>query len=203
MVSQEITAKILRIESQTTPLRSLLSVEQRPYHEKAFAVCAKGLAPLVSHVYYEKDERDLRLYFMLQKGLDLTIIVGDMPPAHNNASDPLGLLFKRTFATLSREKERGVFRLIVSSRDFQETGTSPKDLARLFSLLKSRLGDDFSYLAFFETREGFRAILQSPHEHLHASFARVARTEQKEGWSLSSTCWDSLDRACAAFSSLA
>lgn len=193
MISQEITAKTVRVESQTTPLRSLLSVERHPSRERAFAVRVKGLAPLVSHVYYEKDDSDLRLSFMLREGLDLTIIVGDMPSTHNRAE----LLYARAGRAPSSEKKRDTFRCAISLRDFQETGTTPKDLPRLFSLLKHRHGEECSFLVFFETRRGFRAILQSPREEAHASLAQKTRTERRGRWSLSAARWDSLDRALA------
>lgn len=198
MISQEITAKTVRIESQTTPLQSLLSVEPHPSRERAFALCAKGLAPLVSHVYYEKDDSDLRLSFVLRKGLDLTIIVGDMPSPHNRVER----LYTRAMRALSREKDCGVFRFALSLNDFEETGTTPKDLARLCLLLNHRLGREASLLIFFETRRGFRAVLQSSRENLHAALARKTRTERKKAWSLSIARWDSLDLATADTASI-
>lgn len=75
--------------------------------EKTFVVSLKGLAPWIATVRYEKDTRDLRLYFTLnptaggeispealslhmQSQTDLTIIVGDTAP-QNNALSPEGV----------------------------------------------------------------------------------------------------------------
>src|SRR3989339_172600 len=72
-------------------------VKPLPDKEKTFAISIRGLAPWISKIYYEKDEKDLRLYFTLKQGEilkenvsletfprpDLTIIVGDSTNQYN------------------------------------------------------------------------------------------------------------------------
>lgn len=87
--------KSVEMEGMPVVSRVLSQIPQKK--EKTFAVTAKGLAPWVSKVYYEKDERDLRLYFTLQdKNLseymltvgeqrhDLVFIVGDTEAVHKS-----------------------------------------------------------------------------------------------------------------------
>lgn len=104
------------VEIEGIPGASRLSL-RTPKKEKTFMVTAKGLAPWVSKVYYEKDEKDLRLYFSLQdnKSLseymlavgeqthDLVLIVGDKD-ARRNRTEPVVLLNE-----FGNEKERGAF----------------------------------------------------------------------------------------------
>ena len=73
-------------------------LEQKPFllrqilpRDKTFVVSLKGLAPWISRVHYEKNDKDLKLFFTLQQGeispenvafesvseADLTVIVGD------------------------------------------------------------------------------------------------------------------------------
>ncbi|MBI2573965.1 MAG: hypothetical protein HYV78_01040 [Candidatus Wildermuthbacteria bacterium] len=87
------------VETEGMPVVSRFLARTSPdKREKTFAVTAKGLAPWVSKVYYEKDDRDLRLYFTLQdKNLseymlavgeqrhDLVFIVGDKEASYNSA----------------------------------------------------------------------------------------------------------------------
>lgn len=208
MASQEIPAKIVRIESQTTPLQQFFSVERHPSQETVFAVRAKGLAPLVSGVRYEKDEQDLRLYFTLQKGLDLTVIVGDAPHSHNCAllsasfgeSDPASKLYSRISSASEHNAKREICRLLLSRRDFRDTGTNPKDIPRVFELTRRHVGQSYSCLALFETRAGAQALLQSDQKILHDVFAFVVKAERKGTWSLSLARWDSIERAVNAFS---
>jgi|GEM_PF-2016213 len=70
--------------------------------EKIFVVSLKGLAPWIAKVRYEKEAKDLKLYFTLNKGeippealsfqiqnqTDLTIIVGDETRLNNSHSLP-------------------------------------------------------------------------------------------------------------------
>lgn len=212
MTSQEPTAKTVRIESQATPLGQFFSIERHPSRETAFAIRAKGLAPLVSRVYYEKDEQDLRLYFTLQRGLDLTIIVGDTGTSHNYEgvprlesplpapTDRVDLLYARLSQTILRNTEKGVRRACIALEDFQATGATPKDLPRLIETLAQRNGDGFSTLALFETRGGVRAVLQSSSEISHALFSSISPAARKGGWSLSLARWNSLARAQEIFS---
>lgn len=86
--------KLVSLEHAQTALDSSLP------KEKTFVVSLKGLAPWIAWVRYEKDNRDLRLYFTLNQGeispealslqmqsqTDLIIIVGDKAQQNNALS---------------------------------------------------------------------------------------------------------------------
>ena len=88
--------KQVSIEHSQAPL------EAPSPNERTFVVSLKGLAPRVARLRYEKDAKDLKLYFTLSRGelfpealslqlqnqADLTIIVGDQPLERNNGQLP-------------------------------------------------------------------------------------------------------------------
>ncbi len=89
--------KQVSIEHSQAPL------EAPSPNERTFVVSLKGLAPRVARLRYEKDAKDLKLYFTLSRGelfpealslqlqnqADLTIIVGDQPLERNNTQTQL------------------------------------------------------------------------------------------------------------------
>ena len=92
--------------------------------KKTFVVSLKGLAPWISRVYYEKSEKDLKLYFTLAQGeilpkdlslqthtqSDLIIIVGNKGGRHNS-------LTKDPYQLKEQEAKQAIQTILLSSQD--------------------------------------------------------------------------------------
>lgn len=109
------------------PQLKLIASPLRLEKEKTFAVTLRGLGKVVSKIYYERDHRDLRLYFSLQKGgfsakdlaLDtsppsrLILIVGEISPKHNLAQNTLATKdLANSVLRMLKESERSQTQLL-------------------------------------------------------------------------------------------
>ena len=89
-----------KLGKQVSIEHSQTALDAPSLQEKIFVVTLKGLAPWIAKVRYEKDVKDLKLYFTLNQGeispealslqiqnqADLTIIVGDKARLNNQDS---------------------------------------------------------------------------------------------------------------------
>jgi len=142
--------KEISIEKEN-PTKPTLS----PSSEKTFAVSLKGLAPWISKVYYEKHEKDLKLYFTLQQGEilpenlsiqthahpDITIIMGNREAQHN------GFVKVNPSRILEQEATKAMLDILF----LQDKGTT-----KLLSVVlqKLRYIEKFrSYTAFLRTQD--------------------------------------------------
>lgn len=147
--------KHVSLEYTNMPLHSSSS------EEKTFVVSLNNLAPWISRVRYEKEGKDLKLYFSLTQGeispatlslqiqgqADLTIIVGDKSPQNN------GDELSSTTQLSDKEAKQPLLDLLSSHKDPQ---------TRLLGLILAKI----EYMSQFNT---FLAVLyKEDFQNVHA-----------------------------------
>ena len=162
---------------------------------------------------YEKDVKDLKLYFTLNQGeispealsfqiqnqADLTIIIGDKTRPNNLSGDQV----KKPLLDILCSKEDSQARLlglvlskfeyiarldiaviILSLQDLQDTRVDSKHIPLLVPELKESFGDHLSYLFLLGSLQGTQGILWSSSNQLRAKFRDIAGGQQKGRWVL-------------------
>ncbi|MBI1971379.1 MAG: hypothetical protein HYS52_00830 [Candidatus Wildermuthbacteria bacterium] len=153
--------------------------------EKVFIVALKGLAPKISRVSYEKDEKDVKLYFTLRNGeiapenlliepamLPAPLIVENGGPEHKLAKK---IAEAGQYLPTSR-----IFVVFLEKKIFQECGATEKMVPAALKKLRT---PDSSMLAMIERNDGnTKGILWSSQKDLREKMLWYGKGKEKGNW---------------------
>jgi len=176
-------------------------------NEKAFVVSLRGLAPWISRISWERDKKDIKLYFTLQQGAssafhsptiqtqaDLTItgennqadarsITTQLLLAHHN---PQVKLLGKVLWNLEYAAAQNFYTTLLPLDDLQVLDANPRMFALLIEDLKESFGTEASYLVLYESSASLnaRGLLWSPSQSVRNNVLHETNGDQKGNWVL-------------------
>jgi hypothetical protein len=178
---------------------------QEAQQEKTFVVSLKGIASRIAQVRYEKDNEDLKLYFVLRKGMELPseavsldiqgVATAAQPAPKDRTRELLINLLKshenaqvRLLGVILPKLEYNTrfqtFVALLSQKDFENTKTEIKLLPSAVEQLKKVFDEQTSILILVESEHTCQGILWSPSAQLRNRFRSVAGGQEKGSWIL-------------------
>ncbi|MDP2734722.1 MAG: hypothetical protein Q8P12_00785, partial [bacterium] len=155
--------------------------------KKTFAVKLKGLAPWVSEIQYEKEEKDLTLYFTLTKEAEVNIIVEDEGRGNKllaPISAPMGPLSRKLISNVEYKPNSDLYITSLKRKDFEECGATALALKGAMEELKQCGGENSSLLVLFETGKGGQGLLWSRRTDMRQKVKALHRGEERGNWVL-------------------
>ncbi|OHA65226.1 MAG: hypothetical protein A3D64_02365 [Candidatus Wildermuthbacteria bacterium RIFCSPHIGHO2_02_FULL_49_9] len=155
--------------------------------KKTFAVKLKGLAPWISEIQYEKEERDLTLYFSLKRDAEINIIVEDGGAGHklfSPATPPLGALSQKLISSVEYKPNSDLYIASLCRQDFQACGATSLALKDAVEELKQCGGENSSLLVLLETGKGTQGLLWSKRPEVREKVKMLEQGTEKGNWVL-------------------
>lgn len=156
--------------------------------KKTFVVTLKGLAPWISEMHYEKEERDLKLFFSLNKEAEVNIIVEDGEDRVKKLiplATPLAPLSKKLISNVEYKPNSDLYITCVTQGDFALCGAAPLALKGAVEELRACGAEDSSLLVLFETkRGGSQGLLWSKRQEMRNRVRALNKGTEKGNWLL-------------------